>query len=225
MRLATAPYAEQVARWPKRGRHVLANYDADSVVVYQAYRPSIGRFAADHGFFGGDFSLDRMSWIKPNFLWMMFRSVWGTKSSQEITLAVRITRAAFDTILRGGAVPSTFDAADFPNAAAWKKAVAGSDVRLQWDPDHDPRGHSVQRRAVQLGLRGAALRRYAREWIVAIDDISDFVAAQRPRAAAGDDAGLMTPVEHVYPVPAGAELLRADAPPDDFPAVALEVSR
>jgi hypothetical protein len=38
------------------------------VVVYQAYRPEIGHFAAQHGYFGGSFSLDRMSWIKPNFL-------------------------------------------------------------------------------------------------------------------------------------------------------------
>ena len=28
-----------------------------------------------------------------------------------------------------------------------------SDVRLQWDPDHFPKGESHKRRAIQLGLR------------------------------------------------------------------------
>jgi hypothetical protein len=64
-------FQAQSARWPASGRHVLAQYDDESVVVYQAYRPSIGQFAAEHGYFGGEFSLSRMSWIKPNFLWMM----------------------------------------------------------------------------------------------------------------------------------------------------------
>ena len=68
MDLPTEPYAEQVARWPTAGRHILAHYDDETIVVYQAYRPSIGRFAIEHGRFGGDFSYSRMSWIKPNFL-------------------------------------------------------------------------------------------------------------------------------------------------------------
>ena len=65
--------------WPKEGRHILAQFDDDTVIVYQAYRPSIGRYAAEHGAFGGDFSYSRMSWVKPNFLWMMYRSGWGTQ--------------------------------------------------------------------------------------------------------------------------------------------------
>ena len=42
----TEPYREQVKLWPKDGRHILVQFDADSVVVYQAYRwagPSEGR--------------------------------------------------------------------------------------------------------------------------------------------------------------------------------------
>ena len=56
MKLAVEPYLDQAHRWPQIGRHILAQYDDQSVVVYQAYRPSIGRFAAAHGFFGGEFS-------------------------------------------------------------------------------------------------------------------------------------------------------------------------
>ena len=196
MPLTTERYITQAARWPTSGRHILAQYDAASVVVYQAYRPAIGRFAATHGFFGGDFSLDRMSWIKPNFLWMMYRSGWGTKPGQEVTLAVRIQRAAFDAILRA-VVPSSFDAARYPDVAAWRAAVAQSEAREQWDPDHDPSGAPLARRAIQLGLRGELLARYAREWIVEIEDISPFVAEQRERAHP-PYADLLTPREDVY---------------------------
>ncbi len=73
MTIRTESYLAQASRWPSEGRHILAQYDDESIVVYQAYRDSIGRFAAEHGYFGGDFKLSRMSWIKPNFLWMMYR--------------------------------------------------------------------------------------------------------------------------------------------------------
>src|ERR1700704_2267928 len=85
MNLATEPYSEQAKRWPREGRHVLAHYDDHSIIVYQAYCPSIGRFTIEHGYFGGGFSLSRMSWIKPNFLWMMYRCGWGTKEGQKTT--------------------------------------------------------------------------------------------------------------------------------------------
>ncbi len=38
MNLRTAPYAQQVGTWPKTGRHILATFDDDTVVVYQAYQ-------------------------------------------------------------------------------------------------------------------------------------------------------------------------------------------
>ena len=63
MELQTELYRTQQAIWPETGRVILAQYDADSVVVYQAYRPQIGHFAANHDYFGGEFKLSRMSWI------------------------------------------------------------------------------------------------------------------------------------------------------------------
>ena len=197
MKLATAGYPEQNARWPAEGQHVLAHHDAASVIVYQAYRPAIGEFAIKHGYLGGpDFSLDRMSWIKPNFMWMMYRSGWGTKEGQEITLGLRLRRAFFDALL-ARAVPSSYDSGMFGSADEWKSAVAQSDVRLQWDPDHSPSGAKLARRAVQLGLRNATLRAFATEELLEVIDMSDFVAAQRAHAFDTDPL-LMVPVEHVY---------------------------
>lgn len=197
MNLQTEPYLAQRQLWPSHGRHILAQFDADSVVVYQAYRPATGRFAAQHQRFGGEWSFNRMSWIKPNFLWMMFRSGWGTKENQEVTLAIRLRRAFFDSLL-GQAVPSSFDAALYADEAGWKRDVARSDVRLQWDPDHAPSGAKLQRRAIQLGMRGDVLHEYADAAIVQIEDISDFVVVQRAHVLSGEMEKLETPRERAY---------------------------
>lgn len=197
MNVRTEPYLAQQTHWPGSGQHILAQYTDTSIVVYQAYRPDIGHFAARHGYFGGDFSLTRMSWIKPGFLWLQYRSGWGQKEHQEVTLAIHIQRTAFDEILRL-AVPSSYPPGVYASQLAWRKAIEQSEVRLQWDPDHDPAGRPLARRAIQLGLRGAILARYAREWIVEIEDISAFVAEQREHAQ-GDYTRLLVPQERVYP--------------------------
>ena len=196
MKLLCKPYREQLDAWPSAGRHILAQFDDQTVVVYQAYGPAIGLFAARHGHFGGEFSLRRMSWIKPNFLWMMYRCGWATKPGQQVVLAVHIRRSAFDGIL-AQAVHSGFVADVYGTREAWKQALRRSSVRLQWDPDHAPGGAKLERRAIQLGLRGEVLEKYAREWIVDIEDITDFVTEQR--AFVGKPAELVTPAESVYP--------------------------
>jgi hypothetical protein len=198
MNLELEPYVEQRNRWPKEGRHILAQFDEGTVVVYQAYGPAIGQFAAQHGYFGGEFKLSRMSWIKPNFLWMMHRSGWATKEGQEVVLAIRLKRTAFDQIL-SQAVHSTFIPETYENRDVWQAAVGRSDVRLQFDPDHNPFGDPVERRAIQLGLRGAVLAQYAREWVVGIDDITEFVHAQQANVR-GKCESLLTPREKAYPV-------------------------
>ena len=175
MMLPTERHAIQSSSWPAEGEHVLAHHDADSVVVYQAYRPSTGRHAVRHGQLGGpDFSFGRMSWVKPNFLWMMYRSGWGTKPGQEITLGLRIRRTFFDALLRD-AVASSFAASAFATQAEWRAAVDASQVRLQWDPDHAPDGAKLARRAVQLGLRGDVLKAFATTELLEVVDMTAFV--------------------------------------------------
>jgi hypothetical protein len=199
MNLTTEPYLSQTARWPKSGQVILANYDTDSIVVYQAYNPAIGHFAATHQYFGGDFKLSRMTWLKPNFLWMMYRSGWGTKKDQEITLAIRLKRSAFDQIL-AEAIHSTYIPELYETQKDWSKAIQTSDVRLQWDPDHSPTGGKLTRRAIQLGLQGDAARCYAQDWIISIEDISAFVAEQYHHVVAGHYDALLTPNETIYTV-------------------------
>ncbi|AVP95792.1 DUF4291 domain-containing protein [Ahniella affigens] len=192
------PYSIVSAAWPDTGQVVLAQFDDNDIVVYQAYRSEIAEFAVNHQRFGGAFSFTRMSWIKPNFLWMMFRSGWASKPDQERILAVTIPRVLFDSFQQQ-AVASSFTASGLPTEAEWRHAVEHSDVRLQWDPDHDPYGKPLARRVVQLGLRNQALRQYAVEQVVSIRDITPFVVAQRAHVEAGRLELLQVPVEQVYP--------------------------
>lgn len=196
--LPTELHLTQRARWPQSGQHILAHHDAETVVVYQAYRPAIGEWAVRHGRLDGpDFSLSRMSWIKPNFLWMMYRSGWGTKEGQEVTLALRLRRAFFERVVRE-AVPSTFGPG-YPSRETWQAAVGQSEVRLQWDPDHAPSGNKLERRAIQLGLRGRTLAAFAHEELLEVIDMRSFVDAQRPLAQ-DDNPQLQLPVEHLLDI-------------------------
>src|SRR5262249_11024752 len=139
----------------------------------------------------------RMSWVKPNFLWMMYRSGWGTKQGQEVTLGLRLRRRFFDALL-AQAVPSSWDRDEFATREEWSSAVGRSSVRLQWGPDHDPSGAKLERRAIQLGLRGEALEALGRRELVEVLDLSGFVADQRERLFSGGTSALVTPRERVY---------------------------
>lgn len=200
MPLTLEAYPKQLDVWPRDGRHILAQFDPESVVVYQAYSPEIGRYAVEHQRFGGAFSFSRMSWIKPNFLWMMFRSGWGTKENQEVTLALRVRRTFFEALL-ADAVPSSWDRDQYATSADWSAAVGRSSVRLQWDPDHHPSGAKLDRRAIQLGLRGRALEAFAATELLEVIDLSAFVAEQREALAGRGVSALVTPRERVF-VPA-----------------------
>jgi hypothetical protein len=196
----TERYIEQRSRWPASGRHILARFDDETITVYQAYRSSIADAAVrDQRLGGGGFSYERMSWVKPNFLWMMYRSGWGEKQGQERVLALRVRRAAFDRWL-AQAVHSSFVSEVYGDAASWALAVKRSSVRLQWDPDHDPYGAPVERRAIQLGLREESLRELGERELVSIEDISALVAEQRAIVRAHSIESLEIPKEDVYPV-------------------------
>ncbi len=73
-----------------------------------------------------------------------------------------------------------------------------SSVRLQWDPDHHPSGAKLERRAIQLGLRGEVLEAFGRKELVEVIDLSEFVAEQRSRLSSGGASAIVTPRERVY---------------------------
>jgi len=74
--LTIGSYTEQLASLPKEGKVLQAQYTSEYVVVYQAFSNAIADWAVEHNCFGGpDYSFTRMTWIKPNFTWMVSRRV------------------------------------------------------------------------------------------------------------------------------------------------------
>ncbi|HEY9047839.1 MAG TPA: DUF4291 family protein, partial [Ohtaekwangia sp.] len=103
----------------------------------------------------------------------------------------------FDTILQD-AVISSFSKDYYKNEADWQQALQLHEVRLQWDPDHDPFGNKKERRAIQLGLKGNILARYGKEFILNIENIAPFVKQQRQKLEAGKLDELEIPFEEIY---------------------------
>ena len=200
MNLETIPYTNYEQGLPQNGQHILGQLRGQNIVVYQAFNAAISDYAVKNQKFGGSaYSFSRMSWIKPNFLWMMYRAGWANKENQERILAIEISLKAFENILEQ-AVYSSFQADVYCSHDDWKDALNGSEVRLQWDPDHNPLGAKLQRRAVQLGMKGDILKTYATDWIVSIEDITDFVQAQGRLVARNDLANLLVMKEEVIPI-------------------------
>ncbi len=178
-------------------RQVRAAFDDTTLIVYQAYPAQIADAALAAGTFAPPFKLDRMTWIKPSFLWMMYRSGWATKPGQERILAVHITRAGFEQALADAClshyVPGVHASPD-----DWRSRKQASPVRVQWDPDRSLHLDPLPWRAIQVGLSGAAVHRYVSEWITRISDITQTVHELRRLLHEGDaEAAQTTMLAHL----------------------------
>jgi hypothetical protein len=182
-------------------REIRADYDATSIVVYQAYREQIARPALASQRFVSPFSLSRMTWIKPSFLWMMERSNWGRKPGQERVLAVRITRGGWEEALANAALTSP-EQGVYSDAEEWRRQFEQASVIVQWDPERSLRGAALQVDSIQVGLSRAIIERYVNEWTAEIRDCTPLVRKLRDLIATGhaNQAQRLLPRERVYPV-------------------------
>ena len=162
----------------------------DTIVVYQAFNDGIADYAVENQRFAGapGFSETRMTWIKPNWLWMMYRCGWTTKDrNQTRVLALTMPLSAFNDLVAAATV-----AASDHNPAS--EGAPGRRIRVQWDPHHKPDGNKViGSRAIQIGIGGpdAALWAQGRDGplILAISDATPFARAH------ADSSDPLVPVE------------------------------
>jgi hypothetical protein len=200
MRIKTENYQIACGKIPAAGQYILGHQEEDQIVVYQAYKPAIANFAVKNQCLGGsDYSYNRMSWIKPNFLWMMYRCGWAEKENQERVLALWINKSVLQDIL-SNAVLSSYDAQYYASHEAWKHELNDKEVRLQWDPDHDPYGNKQARRAIQLGLKGELLKEFGKNQLRLVEDITDFVKEQKQLLDSNQLEKLTVPVERVWEI-------------------------
>lgn len=178
---------------------IRASYTNETIRVYQAYNKIIANEAVMKGTFGSSFKMDRMTWIKPSFLWMMYRCGWATKVNQECVLAIDMKREAFDYLVTN-AVMSTYQEGMYGSHEEWKRLIHSSDIRIQWDPERDIYGNPLKYRSLQLGLRGEAVKKYVDAWIVNIADITDLVIELRCLISQKKDISALLPKERVYQI-------------------------
>ena len=181
---------------------IRADYDATSLIVYQAYRAEIALAAVANQRFVPPFSLGRMTWIKPSFLWMMERSNWARKPGQEHVLAIRITRAGWEEAL-SQAVLSAPHPGVYRDHDDWRQQMDRAIVVVQWDPERTMRGKSLPYKSIQVGLSRHIIQRYVEQWTLAITDVTPLAHNLYNLIQAGhaDRAEAALPREHVYPLP------------------------
>lgn len=149
---------------PRPLREIRAFFDDTTIRVYQAYRDEIADSALRHGrFVSPPFSLTRMTWIKPSFLWMMYRAGWGYKDEgQKRILAIDISREGFEWALTNSSLSHKPTTALSPP------------VRIQWDPERDIHHQPLDHRTIQIGLSGIAVEQYVDSWIQRITDVTEL---------------------------------------------------
>ena len=193
-------YLSSVQLLPLAGNQIIAHQQNDLILVYQAFSNSIADFALANQSFGGpNYNLSRMSWIKPSFLWMMYRCGWGEKKNQERVLAIWLTKNDFENIL-SNSVLSSYNPTEYDTYKNWKQKLNSKEIRMQWDPDKDVYGNNLKRRTIQLGLKGKALANFCERQIKQIDDITDFVKSQKNNLNKNLINNFLIPVERIYQV-------------------------
>jgi hypothetical protein len=179
---------------------IRAVYDERTIRVYQAYRDDIADTALAHGtFVSPPFSLSRMTWIKPSFLWMMYRAGWGFKDpGQSRILAIDISREGFEWALNHACLSHPDPSM---TRQEWGEFKSRHPVRVQWDPERDLLLRPLPYRSLQMGLEGEAAKRYVNEWIVKIEEVTPLAHRIHGLIDAGrnDEARASLPDEKVYP--------------------------
>lgn len=154
-------------------RKIFANWNEAGICVYQAFRPATVKAALRRGTFDKGFSLDRMTWIKPSFGWMLYRSGYASKHRQEAILKIKISHHGFRAIL-AQAVETSFNPKLYDSEPAWAAALARFEVRFQWDPERALDGDKLDRRAIQIGLRGEVVKKYVNDWILQLEEVTEL---------------------------------------------------
>ncbi|EOC1289847.1 DUF4291 domain-containing protein [Cronobacter muytjensii] len=182
---------------------IRAYYTDDFIRVYQAFSDEIAESALENKTFASPpFSMSRMTWIKPSFLWMMYRSGWAKKDSkQKRILAIDISHTGFREMLKSG-VLSSHGECHHNSLDNWRADIKKSDVIIQWDPERDIYLNKLNYRTIQIGLRNQAVEDYCKKWIINILDVTSHVEKMKEYIDAGDiqSAISLLPQERTYKI-------------------------
>merc|ERR1719282_190084 len=158
----------------------VGEWDDEGVFVYQAYCDEIADWALAHQQFGGPrFCPKRMTWIKPSFAWVLYRSGYGQKHGQARILKVKLSHESIAELLSHCQCLDTNKATRKGGAEKDREVSSGV---VQWDPGRDlmtaddkgrePR-NLLRSRAIQIGLKGWMSELYVRS-VMSIQDVTEL---------------------------------------------------
>ncbi|OJJ21848.1 hypothetical protein BKI52_11015 [marine bacterium AO1-C] len=183
-------------------QEIRADYNRDTITVYQAYGKNIALPAIKNQRFEAPFSFKRMTWIKPSYLWLMERSNWGHKSNQEYILGIKIGRAHWEQALSMGILTHP-DQAIYPSGLEWEQLFEKAKVHIQWDPERNIHGGKTQVRSIQVGIGRQLIEEYNDEWITEIVDLTPLTKKIYALRKQGKykEAKRLLPLEKIYALP------------------------
>ncbi len=182
-------------------RKVRAFYDERSLVVYQAFNKELAEAAVKNGQFVAPFLKTRMTWIKPSFLWLMYREHWA---KEQRILRIRLLKDNFLKLLKGATltrkrVNETKD--------SFQLRLNKYKNRVQWDNDRTSTlAEWPGRRAIQVGLHPM----YHNEYQAGIISITDITEEVQVLHDSRKDKALFyrsLPIEYPMPLPYWSEQL------------------
>ncbi|KAF2661168.1 hypothetical protein K491DRAFT_711080 [Lophiostoma macrostomum CBS 122681] len=171
---------------PTPYRQIRAHYDTHTITVYQAYSAAIAIPAVAQQKLNASpaYSLDRMTWIKPSWAWMLYRSRYSYKDDRQAhILALKLTHEAFESLLRCAVLsddPGLVGKQRGQRDQQGKRVKDGSgkvrertaSVRVQWDPERSVRLERLGYRSIQIGVPGGSKLDWA-DGIVEIEDVTE----------------------------------------------------
>ncbi|KAL8823623.1 MAG: hypothetical protein Q9191_005688 [Dirinaria sp. TL-2023a] len=183
-------------------RQIRASYDTETITLYQAYCAEIAIPAVKEQRLCASprFSFGRMTWIKPSWCWMMYRSGYSHKDPHQThILALSMTHENFAKLLSEAVVLSN-------HGGPLSKEARSKEVRVQWDPERDFKLGVLPYRSIQIGISGEIVKKWVENWIEKIEDVTH--RARELKAAVDEEVvdaealaqkGLL-PVEREYDV-------------------------
>ena len=141
-------------------------WDEDGVFVYQAFKDSIADWAMENQRFGGpEYNPKRMTWIKPSFAWVLYRSGYARKHNQTRILKIKLSHEAIAHIL---------------SQCACGTGGGGHKGRVQWDPERDMLNGDgkepdklANTRAIQIGMK-EELNEFYVQSAISIQDVTEL---------------------------------------------------
>ncbi|KAF9290647.1 hypothetical protein BGZ68_006501 [Mortierella alpina] len=177
-------------------RQVRADYDDETITVYQAYNRAIASAAVAEQKLNASpqFLTTRMTWIKPSWAWMLYRAGYSYKDpGQERILALKMKHDSFINLLER-AVLTTHDKEEGMSSKEGESLRVRSDetsrkisrrnhhtpgaekspeVKVQWDPERTIRLEKLEYRSIQIGIPRALSLDWVKNMIVKIEDVTD----------------------------------------------------